>query len=718
MSSSYSVYDGRLTDMAIRLKRNKLNKCFVYGDCQSGKTKVTTSLINNVFEKDIKNDDEVLGYTCVFTMTDCVAGRNQFCKRIRGFDCDPIGITNNVNVDNINTIDNIDMLDFTKDVAVVSHNHKTAKKKFLTKLEIYKYNFDCYVIVIDEVDKGQDGSLYDKIAFIQEIYNITEEIMPYIKVIIITATIVNFIEGVCKIHTTSNVANVPLISQFTNGEYSEIPVKKNDNYVGADYFIDNGYFKIIEFGKPPSTMSEQKYKESVVFIQIAKLDFMYKKYAYLILSRLKEDHVRYAKEILKCGFNVSIILNSSGEKVGDYPMYYISTEKTKKIKYFNIPWAKIKKMADNGDLSVYKHRGNISFRAKTIHYDTGINSALDLSIPDIINLIRFPSHYFNDPDDPIKKKMEIKYIALKEVIEFPDDVPEDENAYVIGIGGDMYDRGNTLQNPTTDTVFTLGVQISTAKTDSTNGAKDYQRFGRINGNNKQSYVNLGTSPLFLTEEKVLKNILACKNTLDYKFNRVGNVINVLFDEDQVENTFKTYGVDNIISPNERKEHKKQAAKDVKDYTKKHPTPGDDGASGSGINDEVPKKSAKGKEKASTPSEPKRDEKIDDKYEEVRVTIDDDFIEKITGFYYQKPGKSYISVVGRILNILKNKNDPITFRELYIEMIKKNYNAKFESLVSNIKLGSSEKHYKGFWNYCETKNADWIYMPKKIKKYLK
>jgi hypothetical protein len=715
--ATYSTTDiDSLTDMAIRLERDKLNICMLYGDCQGGKTNGTIAIINNTFTVDIKNDGEVEGNTLVYVGTNAniVATRDQFYDRLcgQGNAYNSRGISEHVDVDNIKTINNIDMIDFTKNAAIVSQHNSICEEKFINKFKRYKNNYSTIIIVGDEADQGQDKGFLGRLAIIQEIYNISEQKRPYIKVVQITATLYNLVKSIEKSKTPANIRKYPLLNQFIDGSYYEFPIIPKANYFGAEQMITLEKFKIINFGKIPDEMTEDEYRELVVFKEISELPDKYKRYGYVIMSRLKANHQRYAKSLLDCGFNVVIVVNSDGVRQGDYPMVYRSTS-TQEIKYFNIPWSKIVKMANNGELSEYSNV--IGYNREEV-YQTSIKSAKNINIIDVINLINFP-------EDLLEGRLEEyhKYCILNRTVKFPNDMPRNNQARIGLSGCDLFDRGTTLQDPSTDTVFTMGAQLATTKTDSTNGAKDYQRFGRMNGNITSSFNRLDITPIFLTEVSVLENIMTCRKTLVHKFACAKEKVKATFEKGQTENIFKTEGIENVVSEKEYKDIKNQAKKATRDYIKKTATTSSKRASGSGSanspgnNTEVPKKSAKGKEKASIPSESKREENANSKYEEVKVPIDEKFIENLKRVYNKKT----LSLPGKIMRILKEKEKQISIQELHsILQDKYGYESEIEQLKNSLKNGSGiSGRNAGFWNYSAVKNDDWVYMPKKIKEYL-
>jgi hypothetical protein len=745
---SYSHFDyKKLVLCGIKLRESTLNTCFVFGKCQAGKTRISIRLITNVFEKDHADEleskpDKVL----VFVMTNATEKepQKQYYSRIIEEYSDLDGY---FDPKNIQTIDNINRIDFTKNACIVCRHHITDENKFIAKLQDHAENYGRFVVVLDEMEQGQENGVYKRIEFVQKVYDATKAVSPYMKVILSTTTLQNYKASINKIATTANIRKMPILKKFIREPYTLFPVIEDDTYNSIDDFMDGERVILIDSDDPLPNETPEQYRERRIYEEINAIPRKNKRYGYAVISNEIKYHTYQCKRVIRdCGFDFSIALNS--DKPGVYNCYYkpIDVERIEnddQIKMFPICYDKLKRMAERGDLSTMMgYHGHVS---------TGINSSTDFDITAIMTSIYYPMQLLSELNRINK------YWCLRSAIKFPKDFPLGDDSCGMLCGGRKFDRGMTYQDPSVNTVFTMGAVLSTSKDeDTTNGAKDAQRHGRMCGRVKQSYENLGITPLFITEKSVLENILICNKGIEEMFK-------ILFPHNpEVIERFKQGLPCNLMIRNVHKFYPdslndrvaKEQKKRVKDYADNlnaethtaaeefegdeeyHEMPDDEPVNEGEVPDEVPEGevpngNAKPDDEAAGPSGSRENDDDDDdendddesasesndneqteltkEQTEVKVDIDDDFIAKLTK-HYRRNSK----FVPKALRILKELEKAISIHEFTLEMREMGYNEKIGKLLYSIK--NARNKYLGYWNYSVAGDG-WIFMPNRIKDVL-
>lgn len=687
--------------MYIGLSRNFVKICTISGKCQAGKTKHAMTLINNAFTKDKKRDMAGLtDKTIVFVMTQGnKKNEKQFHSRL--FDLEN-GLVENVDPNNIKRIKDIGDIDTSKNAVVVSFHHDTREKKFKDFMERNKDKYGCVVLTIDEVDCGNEAGVEKRIAFVQDIVNITRPILPYIKVITMTATPKNFNSAMVNLYTTpSKVRMYPVLRDFSLRDNTYIyPIVETDEYRDVSQMLAEERIDVIQTEKTRkmSASTFKELRENEVFAKIKAAHHKFKKYAYMLLSLYKKDHVVYADRILEdeTGFNVCMIMNCDGGD--DIDCRYISTA-NRSIKKITIPMEKIKKQADEGKLARRSYTAN---NGRTVRRDTGINNSSDISVTDIVSAIFFQLAHLNASNP---KKQKLRLLLEKTGISEIDDFPRFEEANVMLIGGKSFDRGSTFQDTNTKCVFTMGIVVSTNQTnDASFGAVNYQRSGRMFGNVSETLSQANIETMYITDKKVLNDMI-----VNAKLNE--SIVETLADSiirakqyaDQGRNCLVKEKFTNVIPDSVYANVCKVVKRIHDDYIQNarpnmYNTEVDDSASETSSTDDD--------------GENVQDEQVEltEEQAKVRVEITDQFRAKMLRHYH-----SSSSFVPKALRCLKNFDRPVSLFVFAVEMSKLGYTT-VDRIRSNAMNAGEGGQFRGYWNY-SLADEGWIYMPQAIKDLL-
>jgi hypothetical protein len=420
--------------------------------------------------------------------------------------------------------------------------------------------------------------------------------------------------------------------------------------------MDNERVILIDFNDPLPNETPEQHRERRIYEEINAIPRENKRYCYSVISDDVEYHTYQCKRVIRdCGFDFSIAVNS--DRPGIYNCYYKPTnvkriENDDQIKMFPISYERLKIMADFGKLYLVLVDGR--------RVPTGIKSSIDVDMAVIMTSIYYPLQLL------IKLNMRYTYWRIRRAIDFPRDFPLRRDLCGMLCGGREFDRGMTFQNPSVNTVFTMGAVFNTSKgEDTTNGARDAQRHDMMSGRFKQSYENLGITPLFITEKSVFD--VETHSTADE------------FESDEEYHE----------TPNE--------------------VPNGEGEvpNGDGKPDDVPAGPSGSRET----DDETDDEQIEitEEHAKVTVDIDDEFKAKLSKDY-----RSDSEFVPIALRILKELEKPIKIVDFVMEMGRMGYSESYKKLMRNIK--NAKNKYPGYWNYSVAGDG-WIFMPDPIKDVL-
>jgi hypothetical protein len=216
--------------------------------------------------------------------------------------------------------------------------------------------------------------------------------------------------------------------------------------------MDNQRIILIDFNDHLPNETSRQYRERRIYEEINAIPRENKRYGYsVIFDEIKYITYQCKRVIRDCGFDFSIAVNS--DRPGIYNCYYKPTnvkriENDDQIKMFPICYERLKIMADLGEFR--------TMIGEDGHVPTGINSSTDFDMADIMTSIYYPKQLLIDLNRLHK------YWCLRTAIDFPRDFP---------LGGDLCgmlcgmksDRGMPLQDPSVNTVFTMGAILSTGK---------------------------------------------------------------------------------------------------------------------------------------------------------------------------------------------------------------------------------------------------------------
>jgi hypothetical protein len=437
--------------------------------------------------------------------------------------------------------------------------------------------------------------------------------------------------------------------------------------------MDNGRVIPIDFNDPLPNETPEQYRERRIYEEINAIPRENKRYCYSVISDDVEYHTYQCKRVIRdCDFDFSIAVNS--DRPGIYNCYYkpIDVERIEnddQIKMFPICYEKLKIMADLGKLYIVLVDG--------CRVSTGIKSSIDVDMAVIRRSINFSCLPLIEFD------MFYKYLGIRIAINFPSDFPLGGDLCGMLCGGRDFDRDMTFQDPSVNNVFTMGAVLSASKgEDTTNGARDAQRHGRMFGRFNQRYENIGMASLFITEKSVFD--VETHSTADD------------FESDEEYHE----------APNE--------------------VPHGEGEvpDGNGKPDDVPA-GPSGSREPDDDYDDETDDDYDDDYDDeqieiteehakVTVDIDDEFKAKLSKDY-----RSDSEFVPIALRILKELEKPIKIADFVMEMGRMGYSESYNKLMRNIK--NAKNKYPGYWNYSYVEDClaghGWIFMPDPIKDVL-
>jgi hypothetical protein len=661
-----------INDIVNRFIQGVMIYFLIYGKCQSGKTATLIATLKIVFAKMIELLNRARRSKILYihiTQSKSVLAVSQIENR---FNDENTGLRNFFDRSNIVSVGQISKGNDKKNMCIVGMLHVATTTKILNFVRKTKNTWGSIVISIDEIDQGQEKGMikrFDLIKDITEIYK-NDAQKPYMMTLVITATVANFSLSFRKMprHVDDSEYAREFYGNLYRSSIHHIAVPHDENYLDPEDMIFHECFRVIDY---ETELSGEK-KIDIAFEKLSDLDVKYKQYALINISRQIITHEEYAEKSFECGFNIAIIVNS--QETTGYRMMYLSTDGTKKS--FLIKTKMLKKKADNGQMkmiAVPDIEGDVEMR------QTGINSSIDINLIDIVNVLA-------------KKGNIAKRLIISQMAEFPADLPRQRNIALVGC--ECFDRGNTLQDPSTGLVFTSVIHLDTLKgKDTTHGAKNYQKCGRVNGNIKQVYERLGFQMEYITETKIMKVIMTGSKVID-------NLNAIERDETRILNVVSQRTYDALVERSEVK---------LVDYMKLYNA---EMLSVVSENESVNIPSTS----ANIPTIPEEDDPIvDEKYEKVVVDINEAFIQKIKRHFNNKG-----TVVSNILTCLLSKNQPINIDELYKQMIEDyGYNNEKSSIINNLRNGSGKTGvYSGYWNVSESQNHSYVFIPKIIKNILR
>jgi hypothetical protein len=462
-------------------------------------------------------------------------------------------------------------------------------------------------------------------------------------------------------------------------------VKPSENYVGVKYFIQNTRFIDMVMPEKKEFKTAKAYNEAVretFYDMIEDIKPENKKYALISPSFYQNDHDACAMKMLEIGFNVAIKWNAANLK--GYDAYYIG--ENGEVKSWFIPTQKIEKDSDSGRLKILEIPTiNARGRYVTERIETGINSSKNISPVEYIQSI------FSE-DIPSDHPKVNKFRKLALAMNIPEDFPEVLKLALVG--GTKFDRGANFQEPSTYLAPTLYALMN--KTSNTQrGAVISQKVGRMFGNTKKVYEKYGTMPLILTTKEIFEAVVANDLCLD----DIRDAHNMNEKRDITKNVKAKY---DLIDNRDWLNYEKKAKKNVKKLSEAY---------------EFLKAQAQAEEaeEEGEDDEDEEEEKVDDIFEEISVQINDDFIQRIHGFYENKT-----TVLSRILHCLKNHEKDISIDEFHQEMTRQfGYTESIGNIKSLLRNGGSgtKAKYAGYWNVRNISNIGRVYMPKIIKNIL-
>jgi hypothetical protein len=514
--------------------------------------------------------------------------------------------------------------------------------------------------------------------------------------------------------------------------------------------MGNEHVILIDFNDPLPNETPEQHRERRIYEEINAIPRENKRYCYSVISDEIEYLTYQCKRVIRdCGFDFSIAVNSDNPLI--YDCYYkpINAERIEnddQIKMFSIQYEELKLMANKYELR--------TVMGDDRRVPTGINSSTDFDMVDIMTSIYYPKQLL------IKLNRLHKYRCLRNAIDFPEDFPLGDDSCGMLCGGREFDRSMTFQDPSVNTVFTMGAVFCTSNgEDTTNEARDAQRHGRMFGRFKQSYENFGITPLFITEKSVFGDILICEEEIDKMFENLmcSNPSVIYLFEQGFRLRIKA---ENIHGSNRRgvREQKRRIKNYIIDFNVEtystidefegdeeyHEVPNEvpngegEVSNGNGNPDDVPSGSSGSREtddddksasefndesasefndesasefndESASESNDDEQNELTEKQTKVKVDINDEFKGKL--------GKHYLGnfkFVSKSLRLLKELEKAITISEFASKMREMGYNENRVKLVHNIT--NATKAYAGYWNYSLAGDG-WIFMPNPIKDVL-
>lgn len=467
-------------------------RCYFIGETgppQSGKTTHTCMQISAIFtdekiepEEKKTKDSVLIIYITQSINTDSVRRTYGALKNFEE-------VTKYIDEDNILMLEDIGKLNKEKHGCIVSFHSAPKEKKIVDFYRENKEKWSDVFILIDETDQGGVKGTTDRVTFVKNIYDIAIPMNVAMRCAFITATLANLADNMREqreifkpMTSTQNIGLNKL-------KFDIYHIDPDENYVGSKYIVDNKCWMdmALPYESEYSKEGYMKVVERVFYERINAVDEKNKKYALVSNSIYKEDHRTCARKLIDCGFNASLVMNSDNKKA--YDGFYKNQDG--EIKTWQIPFEDIEKKAKKGELK-YRVGGRIrdpvTRRSRFEQIPTGINSQYDI-IP-----VEYLQALFEDDIDELHPKFE-KLDKLAKAMELPEDFPCYDLKLAI-VGGKMFDRGGNFQEPTTN--LAPGLMAIYEESTSQKYALTTQRVGRMFGNTKKCYENMGIHPILIS----------------------------------------------------------------------------------------------------------------------------------------------------------------------------------------------------------------------------
>jgi hypothetical protein len=372
--------------------------------------------------------------------------------------------------------------------------------EFLDNCDVF---WDKICVVIDEVEQSSTMGVYNRLRFIQTLYEDYQFQYESIDYIMITATVANLSKALFTLDNKYDYSDTIIENLLTERITEYHYVKPHESYVGPSWFLENNRHIEIKLNQKPSGMTADKYREYKIDFTMEKIHNLSqeaKRLSLVVLSTRKADHSTMADQLLRIGYNVVIEMNS--ENMKDYNIRYLR-ESSGSIKTWQLPYKLLNKLADDGKMS--KHSGKA----------TAIQSRFDLSLPQVLASACFMGTEYEDTllsniskEDVLKLRAIFRRLESDREDERPDDFPMDP--YVAIVTGHMAGRGISFQDARVNFVCSsfafLDVNDSAQR-----GANNAQRFGRSCGILLDVYKK--NMPTLIATKNIIMNAIANEKLL-------------------------------------------------------------------------------------------------------------------------------------------------------------------------------------------------------------
>jgi hypothetical protein len=656
-------------------------RCYFIGETgppQSGKTTHTCMQISAIFtDKNIEpeekrtKDSVLIIYITQSINTDSVRRTYGALKNFEE-------VTKYIDEDNILMLEDIGKLNKEKNGCIISFHSAPKEKKIIDFYRENKEKWSDVFILIDETDQGGVKGTTDRVTFVKSIYDIAMPMNVAMRCAFVTATLANLADNMKEQREIFNPMSSTQNTGLNKIKFDIYHIEPDENYVGSKYIIDNKCWMdmTLPYESEYSKEGYMKVVERVFYERINAVDEKNKKYALVSNSIYKEDHRTCARKLIDCGFNASLVMNSENKKA--YDGFY--KNQNDEIKTWQIPFEDIEKKAKKGELKYRfeRIRDPVTRIIRNEKIPTGINSQYDIIPVEYLQALFYPDI------DELHPKYE-KLTKLFEAMELPEDFP------ILGlklaiVGGKMFDRGGNFQEPTTN--LAPGLMAIYEESTSQKYALTTQRVGRMFGNTKKCYENMGIHPILISTSDLFTGL--CVN--DELTSQVADTIK---QNGIIARTL--FGYAGFAQKNVWKNIEKKARREVTDPLVKEQS-------------EL-RKMTKEEARRTIEIPETHDTREDDDKENVKVPITSEFIELLNDRYNSD------TKVGFILKYLKNIERPITLADFYVGMRNSGYNGNDKNILYHVKIANGiSAIYSGYWNY-STRGNTYIYMPKAIKNIL-
>lgn len=466
-------------------------RCYFIGETgppQSGKTTHTCMQISAIFtdekiepEEKRTKDSVLIIYITQSINTDSVRRTYGALKNFEE-------VTKYIDEDNILMLEDIGKLNKEKHGCIISFHSAPKEKKIVDFYRENKEKWSDVFILIDETDQGGVKGTTDRVTFVKNIYDIAMPMNVAMRCAFITATLANLADNMREQREIFKPATTDRTIGLNRIRFDIYHIDPDENYVGSKYIVDNKCWVDIDLPHKSEYSKEgyMKVVERVFYERINAVDEKNKKYALVSNSIYKEDHRTCARKLIDCGFNASLVMNSDNKKA--YDGFYKNQDG--EIKTWQIPFEDIEKKAKKGELKyrVERIRDPITRIIRNEKIPTGINSQYDIIPVEYLQALFYPDI------DELHPKYE-KLTKLFEAMELPEDFP------ILGlklaiVGGKMFDRGGNFQEPTTN--LAPGLMAIYDESTSQKYALTTQRVGRMFGNTKKCYEDMGIKPILIS----------------------------------------------------------------------------------------------------------------------------------------------------------------------------------------------------------------------------